>query len=208
MLFFKSFLLVSIAGLLTLLYGCKVEPLYRQESQSLRAMNSITYQDSVASQNSIAEHLSGQASLGLAAKLASIVVEEPSDRFGQMVRNHLLFLLYGNGGKSLTPAYQLALQISVFTRESMQIEVDLEKKREGRPSVGTVMSRASYILQDMKNMPVAKGTAIMNASFERLRQEYATMQAEEDAKKRVAEELAEQIFLSLAKDLSHKISRH
>ncbi|WP_375615017.1 hypothetical protein [Bartonella sp. AC10YNML] len=198
MSFFKNFLLVVLAGVFTLLCGCKVEPLYRQESQSSMAMNSASY----------GKFASGQASLGLAQKLASIVVEEPSDRFGQMVRNHLLFLLYGNGGKSSLPAYRLALQTSVFTRESMQIEVDYDRKREGRPSVGTVMSRASYTLQDMKNMPVAKGTAMMNASFERLRQEYATLQAEEDAKKRVAEELAEQIFLLLSKDLSNKISSH
>ncbi|PIT70388.1 LPS assembly lipoprotein LptE [Bartonella tribocorum] len=193
MSFFKSFLLVVLAGVFTLLCGCKVESLYRQESQSSRAMNFAFYGDS-----------SGQASLGLAQKLASIVVEEPSDRFGQMVRNHLLFLLSGRGGKPSLPAYRLALQISIFIRESMQIEVDLEKKRKGRPSVGTVMSKASYTLQDMKNIPVAKGTATMNASFERLRQEYATMQAEEDAKKRVAEELAEQIFLLLSRDLSNK----
>ncbi|WP_273723103.1 LPS assembly lipoprotein LptE [Bartonella sp. AU18XJBT] len=198
MSFFKSFLLVVLAGVFTLLCGCKVEPLYRQESQSLSAMNSAVYGDSI----------SQHASLGLAQKLASIVVEEPSDRFGQMVRNHLLFLLYGKGGKPFLPTYRLALQISVLTRESMQIEVDLEKKRKGRPSVGTVMSKASYTLQDMKNISVAQGTAMMNASFERLRQEYATMQAEEDAKKRAAEELAEQIFLLLSKDLSHKILSH
>ncbi|WP_375677392.1 hypothetical protein [Bartonella sp. AS69XJJH] len=198
MSFFKSFILVVLAGIFTLLCGCKVEPLYRQELQSAMTMNSASYRNLV----------SGQASLGLSAKLASIVVEEPSDRFGQMVRNHLLFLLYGNGAKPSLPAYQLALQISVFTRESMQVEIDFEKKRKGRPSVGTVMSKASYTLQDMKNTLVAKGTAMMNASFERLRQEYATLQAEEDAKKRVAEELAEQIFLLLSKDLSNKTSSH
>ncbi|WP_144752572.1 LPS assembly lipoprotein LptE [Bartonella saheliensis] len=203
MSFFKSFILVVLAGVCTLLYGCKIEPLYRQELQSLRAINSAVYEGAYAHQNSLSE----QASLGLSAKLSSIVVEEPSDRFGQMVRNHLLFLLYGKGGKPSQPAYQLALQISVLTRESMQIEVDFEKKRKGRPSVGTVISKASYTLQDMKNRPVAKGTAIMNASFERLRQEYATIQAEEDAKKRVAEELAEQIFLLLSRDLSNKTSR-
>ncbi|WP_375651717.1 LPS assembly lipoprotein LptE [Bartonella sp. LB28NMGDW] len=198
MSFFKSLILVVLAGVFTLLCGCKVEPLYRQELQSAMTMDSASYGNLV----------SGQASLGLAQKLASIVVEEPSDRFGQMVRNHLLFLLYGNGAKPSLPAYRLALQISVSTRESMQIEVDFEKKRKGRPSVGTVMSRASYTLQDMKNTLVAKGTAMMNASFDRLRQEYATMQAEEDAKKRVAEELAEQIFLLLSKDLSNKNSRY
>ncbi|MBB4075757.1 LPS-assembly lipoprotein [Bartonella fuyuanensis] len=202
MLFFKNLIRAVLVGVLTLLGGCKVEPLYRQELQSSMTMDSATYVDSIAG------HPSGRASLGLASKLASIVVEEPSDRFGQMVRNHLLFLLYGKGGKSSTPAYRLALQIAVFTRESMQIEIDFEKKRKGRPSVGTVMSRASYTLQDMKNTFVATGTATLNASFDRLRQEYATLQAEEDAKKRVAEELAEQIFLLLAKDLSNKTSRY
>ncbi|WP_375641871.1 MULTISPECIES: hypothetical protein [unclassified Bartonella] len=204
MSFFKSFILVVLAGIFTLLCGCKVEPLYRQELQSAMTMDSASYGNSA----SYGDPVSGQASLGLSAKLASIVVEEPSDRFGQMVRNHLLFLLYGNGAKPSLPAYRLALQISVSTRESMQIEVDFEKKRKGRPSVGTVMSKASYTLQDMKNTLVAKGTAMMNASFERLRQEYATLQAEEDAKKRVAEELAEQIFLLLSKDLSNKTSSH
>ncbi|WP_375666212.1 LPS assembly lipoprotein LptE [Bartonella sp. TT121SHDZB] len=202
MSFFKSFILFVLAGVFTLLCGCKVEPLYRQELQSSMAMDAASYG------NSSSTHPSGQASLGLAQKLASIVVEEPSDRFGQMVRNHLLFLLYGNGGKSSLPAYRLALQTSVFTRESMQIEVDYDKKREGRSSVGIIMSRASYTLQDMKNTLIVKGTATLNASFERLRQEYATMQAEEDAKKRVAEELAEQIFLLLSKDLSNTTSRY
>ncbi len=135
-------------------------------------------------------------------KLASIVVAEPSDRFGQMVRNHLLFLLYGNGSKVASPAYQLTLQTSLFTRSSVQIEVDLDRKKEGRPSVGTVVGKASYILQDMKNMPVADGMGTVSASFERLRQEYATMQAEEDARKRVAEELAEQILMLLSRDLT------
>ncbi|EJF87701.1 LPS assembly lipoprotein LptE [Bartonella rattimassiliensis] len=200
MSFFKSFIFVVLAGMFTLLCGCKVEPLYRQELQSLRAMHSASYRESVS------EAPSEPNSSGLAAKLASIVVEEPADHFGQIVRNHLLFLLYGNDSKPSAPAYRLTLQISVFTRESMQIEVDFKKKRKGRPSVGTVMSRASYTLQDMKNAFVAKGTATLNASFDRLRQEYATMQAEEDAKKRVAEELAEQIFLLLSKDLANKVS--
>ncbi|EJF84468.1 LPS assembly lipoprotein LptE [Candidatus Bartonella washoeensis] len=197
MSFFKNCVLVSLASLFMLVSGCTVEPLYRQVSQISTTMDSVSY----------GQH-GGKASLGLSAKLASIVVEEPSDRFGQMVRNHLLFLLYGNGSKPSTPAYQLVLQTSTFTRESVQIEVDRDRKREGRPSVGTVVGKASYILQDMKNAPLFKGTGTVRASFERLRQEYATMQAEKDAQKRVAEELAEQILLLLAKDLAKKTSGH
>ncbi|WP_019221097.1 hypothetical protein, partial [Bartonella senegalensis] len=176
MSFFKSFLLVCLAALFTLLCGCKVEPLYRQVPQ-------------ISTIEAVSSRSSGKNSLRLSEKLASIVIEEPSNRFGQMVRNHLLFLLYRNGSKPSTPTYQLALQISVFTRESVQIEVDFDKKRRRRPSVGTVVSKVFYSLKDMNNVPVANGMATMSASFEKMRQEYATMQAEKDAQRRVAEEL-------------------
>ncbi|MBX4335875.1 LPS assembly lipoprotein LptE [Bartonella raoultii] len=194
MSFSKCFIFMVFLGVCTFLCGCKVEPLYRQVSKNATLTGNVAGQD--------------VASLGLSARLASIVVEEPSDRFGQMVRNHLLFLLYGNGDKPSAPAYQLALQISVFTRNSMQIEVDFDKRRNGRPSVGTVIGKVSYSLRNMDNVPLATGMATMRASFERLRQEYATLQAEEDAQKRVAEELAEQIFMLLSRDLLKEIPQH
>ncbi|ENN93008.1 LPS assembly lipoprotein LptE [Bartonella vinsonii] len=192
---FRKFIFVGLVGFLMLLCGCIVEPLYHQETQISTTISSV---------DSVFEHSSAKPkALSLSQKLASIVVAEPSDRFGQMVRNHLLFLLYGNGRKPSAPAYQLALQTSTFTRNSVQIEMDRDRKREGRPSVGTVMGKVSYVLQNMKNIVIAESTVSMSASFERLRQEYATLQAEEDAQKRVAEELAEEILLLLSKDLSH-----
>ncbi|WP_019219400.1 LPS assembly lipoprotein LptE [Bartonella florencae] len=194
MSFFKSFLLVSLAALFPLFCGCKIEPLYHEVSQISPKISSMDFVSS--------RRFAGAESLGLSKKLASIVIAEPSDRFGQMVRNHLLFLLYGGGRKPSAPAYQLILQTSLFTRDSVQIEIDRDRKREGRPSVGTVVGKASYILQDMKNMPVTNGMGTMSASFERLRQEYATMQAEENARRRVAEELAEQILMLLSRDLA------
>ncbi|WP_455480619.1 LPS assembly lipoprotein LptE [Bartonella sp. B12(2025)] len=194
MLFFKTVVPLVLAGLSILLCGCKVEPLYRQVSQISTTGNAV---DAISYGRS-----SDKNSLGLTEKLASIIVEEPSDRFGQMVRNRLLFLLYGNGSKPSASAYQLALQTSTFTKESMQIEVGLDKNGSGRNSVGTVVSKAFYVLRDMKDTPVAKGMRTVNVSFERPRQEYATTQAEENAQKRAAEELAEQIFMLLSKDLS------
>ncbi|WP_336287497.1 LPS assembly lipoprotein LptE [Bartonella sp. CB60] len=188
MLFFKNLTLVVLACVLTLLCGCTVEPLYRQTPQVSMTIDSFSY--------------SKRNSFGLSEKLASIVVEEPSDRFGQMVRNHLLFLLYGNGrSKPAAPAYRLILKTSASTRESMKIEVDRAKKSIGRYSMGTIVSMAVYTLQDMKNAPVAKGSGFANVSFERLRQEYATLQAEKDAQKRAATELAERIFMSLSQKL-------
>ncbi|EJF78504.1 hypothetical protein MCO_00688 [Bartonella sp. DB5-6] len=190
---FRKSIFVGLFCFLMLLCGCVIEPLYQQVSEISTTIDSV---DSVFDNSS-----QKSKSLSLSEKLASIVVAEPSDRFGQMVRNHLLFLLYGNGRKPSTPAYQLALKTSTFTRSSVQIEVDRDRKREGRPSVGTVMGKVSYVLQDMKNILIAESTVSMSTSFERLRQEYATLQAEEDAQKRVAEELAEEILLMLSKDL-------
>ncbi|WP_336278575.1 LPS assembly lipoprotein LptE [Bartonella sp. CB175] len=190
MSFFKS-CIFSLFVILFTLCGCKVEPLYREVSavsQNSTAMDSVSY----------GQH-SGKNALGLSAKLAQIVIEEPSDHFSQMARNHLLFLLYGNGSTPSAPAYKLALQTSVFTQASVQVDIDKEKG--GRSSVGTVIGRAFYTLQDIKNAPISKGLETVSVSFERLRQAYATLQAEEDAQRRAAEELAERIFISLSRDL-------
>ncbi|WP_455476236.1 hypothetical protein [Bartonella sp. B17] len=189
MLFFKNFIFAGFAGLLLFLCGCTIEPLYREASQISTTVDSVS-----------PSRVSSKKSLELSAKLASIIIEEPSDRFSQMVRNHLLFLFYGNGSTPSAPAYRLALQISVFTRASVPIE--FERYREGRFSLGTVMSKVSYTLQNMKNVIIAQGMETANVSFERLRQEYATLQAEESAQRYAAKELAERIFLSLSRDLA------
>ncbi|AMG85335.1 hypothetical protein X471_00855 [Bartonella bacilliformis str. Heidi Mejia] len=190
MLFFSRLSCVVCTFMLALLCGCTIEPLYRQAPQSSTVMGS---------------GFAGRAEevpAGLAAKLAMIVVDEPSDRFSQMVRNHLLFLMHGGGGKPATPKYQLSLYTSVMTRTSLPVESDPRTGRTWRFSVGTVVGRASYSLKDMKDNVIAQGKGTLRASFDRPHQEYATLQAEKDAEKRVATELAEQIFMRLAKDLA------
>ncbi|OPB32278.1 hypothetical protein [Bartonella sp. AR 15-3] len=191
---FNGLIAAVFSCLFAFLSGCTIEPLYRQASQGSTSTISLLPVET-------SEKISG----GLSEKFAAIVIEEPSDHFSQMVRNHLLFLLYGRGGKPSMPIYQLSLQTSVSTRTSFEIDSDREEDGIGHPSVGTIVSKASYILKNMKNEFIAKGTGTMSASFDRLRQEYATMQAEKNAQKRVAEELAERIFMLLAKDLA-KIS--
>ncbi|ENN90057.1 LPS assembly lipoprotein LptE [Bartonella bovis] len=203
MLLFKWAFCAGFICLLMLLYGCTVEPLYRQKVQEgVQVGSQMGLQ--VRSQ-SVGSPLRGKhsdvVSSDLFAKFATIVVEEPSDRFGQMVRNRLLFLMYGNGRKPSVPVYQLSLHTSVTTHTSVQVDIYEDPDGVGRSSVGTVISRASYMLKDMNNAVVAKGKGAMSASFDRLGQEYATVQAEENAQKRVAEELAEQIFMLLSKDL-------
>ncbi|AQX20462.1 LPS assembly lipoprotein LptE [Bartonella sp. WD16.2] len=190
--------------LFMLLYGCSVEPLYRQKVQRGIQVGSQMGPQVGSQPGGTALHgkHAGVVSPDLAAKFATVVVEEPSDRFGQMVRNRLLFLMYGNGSKPSVPVYQLSLHTSVATHTSVQVEIYEDPDGMGRSSVGTVISRASYMLRDMNNVVVAQGKGAISASFDRFRQEYATVQAEENAQKRVAEELAEQIFMLLSKDLA------
>lgn len=170
-----------VMGTSVILAACTVQPLYRGDSQG-------------ASQINVAP--------SIRTKLSGIVIEQPTDRFNQMVRNRLIFLLNGGGGEPSTPTYQLALGTGVSVRSAVQLDIGDTTDRTGRASAGTVDGRSTYVLKDMENKPLAKRTRSVSASFDRPRQEYANLQAEEDAKKRAANELAEQIFLSLVQDLT------
>ncbi|MCT6824684.1 MAG: LPS assembly lipoprotein LptE [Bifidobacteriales bacterium] len=136
------------------------------------------------------------------SKLSGVVIDAPTDRFNQLVRNRLIFLLNGGAGEPSAPTYQLSLGTSFSIRTAVQMDIGDTTDRTGRASAGAVDGRSTYVLKDMKNNPLARRTRTVSASFDRPRQEYANLQAEEDAKKRAAEELAEQIFLSLAQDMS------
>lgn len=170
-----------VMGTSVILAACTVQPLYRGDSQG-------------ASQINVAP--------SIRTKLSGIVIEQPTDRFNQMVRNRLIFLLNGGGGEPSTPTYQLALGTGVSVRSAVQLDIGDTTDRTGRASAGTVDGRSTYVLKDMENKPLVKRTRSVSASFDRPRQEYANLQAEEDAKKRAANELAEQIFLSLVQDLT------
>jgi len=84
----------------------------------------------------------------------------------------------------------------------VQVDVGDRTDRTGRPSAGTVRTQASYILRDEQDNVFAKGKRLMSAPFDRPRQEYANLRAEEDAKRRALEELAEQLALAIALDLT------
>lgn len=168
-------------GASLVLSACTVQPLYHGEADG-------------ASQINVAPTIR--------AKLSGVVIDEPTDRFNQLVRNRLIFLLTGGGGEPSAPTYQLSLGTSYNIRTAVQMDIGDSTDRTGRASAGAVDGRSTYILKNMQNQPLIKRTRTVSASFDRPRQEYANLQAEEDAKKRAAEELAEQIFLSLAQDMS------
>lgn len=168
-------------GTVAFVSACTVQPLYKGSSDGGTQLN---------------------VAPSIKSKLSGIVIDQPNDRFNQMVRNRLIFLLNGGGGEPSVATYQLSLGTGYYVRSAVQLDIGDTTDRTGRASAGAVVGNSTYVLKDMENKPLARRTRSVSASFDRPRQEYANLQAEEDAKKRAAEELAEQIFLSLAQDVS------
>lgn len=175
----KQFALVAFAGFV--LTACTVQPLYRGGNGDAANLN---------------------VAPTIRQKLSAIQIDAPDDRFNQLVRNRLIFLLGGGAGEPDSPTYLLSLNASYSIRLAVQVDIGDTTKRAGRASAGTVNARSHYALKDGDGKPVVQRTRAATSSFDRPRQEYANLAAEQDAVRRAAEELAEQVYLSLAQDVS------
>lgn len=172
--------LVGITALV-LVAGCRVQPLYQSNGGgSTNVLPSIRTQ------------------------LAQIAIDAPNDRFSQMVRNRLIFLLYGGASNPSTTSYRLSLNTSFYIRSAVQVDIGDTTDRTGRASTGTVVAQSNYVLTDKNGKPLVTRVRTISSSFDRPRQEYANLQAEENAKKLAADELAEQLLLSLAQELAKR----
>jgi len=176
---FKSSLAVLMLGTALSFSGCTVQPLYQGIGKA-----------------------APQLAPTIRAKLAAVAIDAPRDRFSQIVRNRLIFLLGGGKGEPSLPQYTLTLNAGYSIRAAVQIDIGDTTDRTGRASTGTVVATSKYVLKDKDGKLLVNKTRAVSSSFDRPRQEYANLQAEEDGEKRAAVELAEQIFLSLAQDFS------
>ncbi len=173
--------LIAIAVMAVAVAGCTVQPLYSGGG---------------------AGEIGAGVTPDMRSKLASVSIEPANDIFQQAVRNRLIFLLGGGAGEPQYPAYKLRMGLNKSTVDAVVVDVGERTDRTGRPSAGSVRASSDYVLLDNQGKPVARGKRTVFASFDRPRQEFANLRAERDAQKRAADELAEQIFLSLAQDLS------
>lgn len=253
-LFFnKSASLLFIAlslcfGAAVIMSGCTVRPLYGEKTAKNTAAAHMTAgSDSLAAASGrsigAAAAQNGQRrGNSVRAELAAIAIDEQSSRFGQIVRNRLIYLLAGGTGEPASPRYRLTLNAGYAVQQAVQVNIGDTTEREGRASSGTVVASADYVLRttgsgsinsahsgsadaskshssaignssdnakrsgDESGAIVQQRKRSVTASFDRPRQEYANLQAEEDAKKRAAEELAESIYLSLAQALGSQSS--
>jgi len=172
-------------SLLACLTACTVQPLY-------------------SSGKAGGNTLSGHVTPDMRSKLSSIVIDAPHDHMTQLVRNRLIYLLGSGAGEPASPAYQLSLNVNAYVQRAVRVNIGDGTDREGRASAGTVVATSNYVLKDIQGKPLLTRRRSITSSFDRPRQEYANLQAEQDAKKRAAEELAERIFLSLAQDLARR----
>lgn len=174
--------LIAFAVMAVAVAGCTVQPLYSGGD---------------------GREIGAGVTPNMRTKLASVSIEPASDIFQQAVRNRLIFLLGGGAGEPQHPLYKLRMGLTNSTVSAVVVDVgERNNDRTGRPSAGSVRASSNYVLLDNQGKPVARGKRTVFASFDRPRQEFANLRAERDAQKRAAEELAEQIFLSLAQDLS------
>src|SRR5215211_4497349 len=108
---------------LTALAGCTVRPLYSEAG--------YTGPD-------------GKATGSIGAALSTIAVKPVSNRVGQEVRNHLIFLFGGGRGQPANPVYNLTLFASAASEATTTIVVD----EQNEPTSAIITAVASYSLTD------------------------------------------------------------
>ncbi|MGL4489084.1 MAG: LPS assembly lipoprotein LptE [Rhizobiaceae bacterium] len=156
--------------------GCQVRPLYSDASPSASGVSTP-------------------------AALKSVAVTEAKTRYGQEVRNQMIFLLGGGAGEASSPAYNLELGVTEQVISSASVQVDTSQT--GQPTAGGVVLTSLYVLKDNATGAVkSSGKRTVTASFDRPTQQFASLRAQRDAENRAARELAELVYLAVAADLS------
>ncbi len=172
----RRMVLFAGAGALLLAAGCTARPLYSTPSAS---------------------------GYGTSAELSSIAIKPVKTRYGQEVRNQLIFMFGGGKGQPVDPRYSLSIAVgslretATYRQGTDRSELDLE------PTAATITMTADYTLTTASDgAVVARGKRQVTSSFDVPRQSFAEMRAQRDAEDRAARELAEMLRLAIAQDLS------
>ncbi|MBI1180400.1 MAG: hypothetical protein GC201_07560 [Alphaproteobacteria bacterium] len=124
-------------------------------------------------------------------KLASIHIRPIPDRLGQVVRNQLLDAINPTGQPD-HPAYELGLLVGE-EREDVGLRENASATR------ANYRMSAKFELRDANsNDLVYSGTTWAETSFDIVQQDYPTVIAQQDARQRLAVQLADEIRTRLA----------
>lgn len=123
---------------------------------------------------------------GLGQKLAQVKITTIPGRVGQMIRNELLFHTRG-GGEGLPPNYQLDIAV----RET---ELKTLVNREGESLSRVYTLTASFQLIDLKTRKtLLRGESFGRAGYDRFQSIYANVRGQQDAKRRAAKTVAQDV---------------
>ncbi len=126
-----------------------------------------------------------------AANLAEIRITPIADRIGQQLHNLLLDKLTPMGPPA-TPRYVLHVTLS----ESLQ---SLAVRKDEVATRANLVMRASFTLSRTRdNTAMMSATAISANSYNILRQKFATLSAENDARARAVGEISDEIRTRIA----------
>ena len=122
-------------------------------------------------------------------QMASIYVEPIPESNGYELRNHLIDLLRSDGDPA-GKAYHLKITLN-STTQSVTLQNDATISRYNDTL------KASYVLTDDKDTPIAQGDMSGLSSYNVANSPYSTLVARQDSDLRAADDLAERIQLDL-----------
>ena len=172
---FRNFSILAALSIVSVA-GCTVEPLNSSQSNS--------------------EIASGSFSSSTRSILQQTEVDSVTTREAQQVRNQLLFAM--NGG-TLRPDGRYRVKLDV---ESKTVGVSIEQNSLS-PTASQIIMKTEYILVDkIQNKTVAQGERQVVTPFNNLPQSFASQRAAREAVNRAAAQMAQQLRLAIAQNLT------
>jgi len=136
---------------------------------------------------------------GVRTDLSSIAIKPVNTRYGQEVRNHLIFLFNGGKGQPALPAFSMDLIVAAQAESSVLVS----SGDDNEPTAGTMTLVATYTVTDFaKGRVFASGTRRVTAAYDIPKQEFAALRAVRDAENRAARELAQVLQLAVAQEMA------
>lgn len=127
------------------------------------------------------------------AELRNLEIPEIPGRTGIVLRNELIYLTQGGGGRAASPTHVLRVALSIDT-----VPLVLNTAA-GRPSAQSISLIGSYTITTVgTHQPIHRGSAFATASFDRTSQRLASDRAIIEAQERAAKTLAESIVTQVA----------
>lgn len=133
----------------------------------------------------------------LGAELQAVSLDPVPERLGHYLRDQLMTNLNGTG--STVPA---KYRLNLSTNEAVQTA--LIDTVSGRSQNASVVTTVNYTLFPVgSETPIAKGTVVSSAAYDRSEQRFANIRAARDAEIRDAKTLADQITTRVASALAN-----